>query len=94
VQQIATAFARQSVAVQQLVIPMGGSVTLSKLDTSKPLVNSGSTVVKYYKVGELPSTAQTLNPAGSAKLPKDFKNVVVRNQSTTEDGEITFKLKS
>ncbi len=93
VEQIATAFQRQSAAMQVVSIPANGSVTINKVDTGRSIVNTGNTVLKVGKFGEDASTYKVVNPQDALKLQTDFKKIVVQNQSATSPGEITFKLK-
>ena len=91
---IAEGTAQTRGANQTFVIPAGGSVTFTDVDVAKPLVNSGNTVVAYYKATALPSTQVKIMPMGSAILPADFKNVVIVNLSTSDEGEVTLRLNS
>jgi hypothetical protein len=86
--------AQTRVPNQTFVIPAGGSVTFTDVDVAKPVINSGTTVVAYYKATALPSTQVKIMPMGSAILPADFKNVVIVNLSASDDGEVTLRLQS
>ncbi len=95
VQNISTAFAGQGKKKPGVTIsvPAGGSVTIKKVNTAKHLINSGITILGYYKVGDLASSMVLLNPSDSVKLPKDFANLVIVNQSATLAGQFTYTQK-
>lgn len=78
------------------VMPLAPSQNL-KLSTHKPgsrLINSGNTVIEMH-IGAIVTTKPTkINPFSSVIIPLKATTILIINLSTTDEGEITFRLNS